>query len=401
VIGIVGAGISGMHLALRLQQRGIATTVYADRGPEDVAKGRPQNLAVRFDNTLVRERELGVDHWHDPDYGWYGAKVQAVGTPIDLFGRVTQPAQSVDFRVYLPQLMADYVERGGTIEIRPPDLETITDLTERHELVVVSSGRQSVGELFPRDADRSPFTTPQRMLCAGLYRGVAPMPERGMQFQLCPEVGEIFSTRFLSAEGIVHGINIETIPGGPIEFLAGLRYDEDPGAFTAALLKVFAEHAPGFRERIDEHEFDLLSPNDLLQGGIVPTVRKGWAAIGERHVVALGDAWIVNDPIAGQGANLGSHSAFVLADAIIAGPPYDEAFCRRVESAMWEYARPVTEWSNAFLQPPPPHALEILVAASHDQRIADGFIEMFNDPPAMWQVLATPAGAADWLKTFA
>lgn len=390
-----------MHLALRLQQQGIATTVYADRTPEEVAKGRPQNLAVRFDHTRARERELGVDHWDDPAYGWYGAKVAAPGTPIDFFGRVSQPAQSVDFRLYLPQLMADYAERGGTLEIRPPDLETITSLAKKHDLVVVSSGRHSIAELFPRDADRSPFATPQRMLCAGLYHGIAPMPERAMQFQLCPEVGEIFSTRFLCADGIVHGINIEAIPGGPIEFLASLRYEDDPKAFTEALLTVFAEHAPGFRERIDEREFDLLSPNDLLQGGITPTVRKGWAALDGGYAVAVGDAWVVNDPNAGQGANLGSHSAFVLADAIIAGPPYDEAFCRRAEAAMWEYARPVTEWSNAFLVPPPPHAIDILVAASQDQRIADGFIDMFNNPPAMWQVLGTPEGAAEWLRSFA
>jgi 2-polyprenyl-6-methoxyphenol hydroxylase-like FAD-dependent oxidoreductase len=115
----------------------------------------------------------------------------------------------------------------------------------------------------------------------------------------------------------------------------------------------------------------------------------------------VGDAWVVNDPVTGQGANLGSHSAFVLADEIIAGPPYDEAFCRRAEARMWEFAQPVTEWTNAFLQPPPPHALAVLGAASRDQRVADAFVDNFNDPVAQWAALRTPEGAAAWLAGFA
>jgi hypothetical protein len=35
-------------------------------------------------------------------------------------------------------------------------------------------------------------------------------------------------------------------------------------------------------------------------------VRAGWAALpGGKYAMAMGDAWVVNDPVTGQGANLG------------------------------------------------------------------------------------------------
>lgn len=396
-IGIVGAGISGLQLALRLQQLGVTTTLYAERGAEELAAGPPPNLAVRFEHTRARERELGVAPWDSPEYGMAGATFSAHGEPkLGFWGRLRSPGSAVDFRVYLPHLMAEYENRGGVVEIGPPDEETVATLANRHELMVVASGRRSVTGLFPRDPDRSPYTEPQRVITAGLYRGIGQDPRAGLHFRLIPEVGEIFSIRMLTTEGPVAGVNIEAIPGGPLAHLAELPVEE----LNQAVLAAFTEYVPGLRERIDEREFGLARPNDLLRGAITPTVRTGWAALPDnRYAVAVGDAWVLNDPVAGQGANLASHSAFVLAEEITAGGPFDEAFCRKAERRMWEFARPVTEWTNAFLQPPPQHAVQILAAASADERVADGFVENFNDPVVQWNALGTPEGAEAWLRS--
>ena len=397
-IAIVGAGISGLHLALRLQQAGVATTLYAERTAEELAAGPPPNLAVRFDHTRQRERQLGVAPWDSPEYGMYGATFSALGEQeLGFWGNLSKPGSAVDFRLYLPRLMADYENRGGTVEIVAPDAETVARLGDRHDLVVVASGRRGVAGLFPRDPERSPYAEPQRRITAGLFRGVAAHPRNGLHYQLCPGVGEIFSICLLTARGPMTGINLEAIPGGPLEYLSHRSPAE---GLVKAVLTEIAEHAPAFRDRIDEREFDLAGPDELLQGGITPTVRVGWTALAEgKYAVAVGDAWVVNDPVTGQGANLASHSAFVLAEQILAGPPYDEAWCRTTEARMWEFARPVTEWTNAFLQPPPPHAVEVLAAASQDQRVADAFLDNFNDPPAQWNALATPEGAAAWLRS--
>lgn len=400
-IGIVGAGISGLHLALRLRQAGISTTLYAERGPDEIASGRPTNMVARFDNTVARERELGVAHWDSPELGTYGVNFDATGESLGFFGRLSRPCSAVDFRTYLPRLMADYTERGGVMEILAPDAATVAGLAPRHDLVVVASGRRSVTEMFPRDPSRSPYSRPQRVLTVGLYRGIERTPENWVHYQLVPDAGEIFAIEFVAPflDGVITGINVEAIPGGPLEHLAGLSYQR--GEFERALLEVLAEHAPPLRERVDEREFSLARPLDLLQGSITPTVRHGWAELPDgKYAVAVGDAWVVNDPIVGQGANLGSRTAFVLADAIISGnPPYDESFCRKIETQMWECARPVTEWSNAFLAPPPPHALELLGAATGDRRIADAFVDNFDDPAAMWHVLSTPENTTGWLNS--
>jgi Styrene monooxygenase A putative substrate binding domain len=399
-IAIVGAGISGLHLTLRLQQLGVPTALYAERGPDEIAKGRPSNLVVRFGGTRDRERLLGVAHWDRTDLDVHGINVAAETTPtLGFFGRLSKPASGVDFRVYLPRLIHDYLDRGGRFEVLTPDATTIDRLAQRHDLVVVATGLRAIGELFPRDAARSPYNSPRRALCAGLFRGIAPSDPSWVHFQLMPEVGELFSTRLVSLDGPIHGMVIEALPGGPLEPLSYLDYNKAPAEFERHLLKLLAEHAPPLRERIDAAEFGLARPIDLLQGGITPTVRTGWARLsGDRYALALGDAWVLNDPIAGQGANLGSACAFALAELISAGVPFDEQFCRRAERELWRLAEPVVSWSNAALGPPPDNVLDIMRAATADQRIADAFIDNFNDPAAMWETMRSPDNTSAWLN---
>ena len=399
-IGIVGAGISGLHLTLRLQQLGVPTVLYADRGPDEIANGRPSNLVVRFGHTRECERLLGITHWDRPDLDVHGINVAAETTPsVGFFGKLSKPASGVDFRVYLPQLIYDYLDRGGEFEVSTPDATMIDRLAQRHDLVVVATGQRALGELFPRDAGRSPYSAPQRSLCAGLFRGIAPSDPSWVHFQMIPGIGEIFSTRLVSLDGSIHGMVIEAIPGGPLERMSYLNYDEAPKEFDRTLLELLAEHAPPLRERINAAEFGLARPIDLLQGRITPAVRSGWAQLsGDRYALALGDAWVLNDPISGQGANLGSTCAFALAELISAGGPYDEEFCRRAERELWRLAEPVVNWSNSALGPPPDNVLDIMRAATADPRVADAFIDNFDDPAAMWDVLRSADNTSIWLN---
>jgi 2-polyprenyl-6-methoxyphenol hydroxylase-like FAD-dependent oxidoreductase len=108
------------------------------------------------------------------------------------------------------------------------------------------------------------------------------------------------------------------------------------------------------------------------------------------YAIAIGEAWVINDPLTGQGANLGSACAFLLADAIRSGPPFDEHFCRTAEATIWAAARSVTEWTKLSVQPPPPHVIDLLEIAATDERVAHAFLNNFNDPTAMWDSVATP-----------
>jgi len=104
--------------------------------------------------------------------------------------------------------------------------------------------------------------------------------------------------------------------------------------------------------------------------------------------VAIGDAWILNDPVAAQGANLGSRCAFVLGEAITGGGPYDEPFCRRMDAALWAAASAPTALSNALLEPPTEAVVDVLFRACGDPATADRFVSGFGDPEDMLALLA-------------
>lgn len=106
---------------------------------------------------------------------------------------------------------------------------------------------------------------------------------------------------------------------------------------------------------------------------------------------------VANDPLIAQGGNTASRSAWTLGEAILEGGPFDEHFCRRGAERIWAYARPVTEWSNFMLQPPPPHIIDLLAAAARNQAIADAFADGFANPLPTWELLRSTERVAAFL----
>lgn len=401
-IGIVGAGISGLHLALRLQQNGIPTTVYSPRTVEEQVAGRPVNFVARFDQTRQRERQLGAEHWAltAAEVHHWQITVSAE-PPLRFRAGLTPPSSVVDFRIYLPRLLDDYLARGGELVVGPVDTGDAAWRRGWHDLVVVANGWRSIERLFPRDPDRSPYTAAQRLLCAGLYRGVVEEYPQGLDYVFLPGLGEVLCMPFYSVAGRVDVLAVEAVPDGPLAAITRWDQQSDPVGFHRELLALLARYAPGVRQRVKTDEFGLARPVDLLQGSVTPVVRQGWAELPDgRPVLAVGDAWIVNDPITAQGANLGSRCAFLLADAITGAQRLDREFCQATERLMWSVAEPVVRWANLFLGPPPPHALALFAAAAEDPAVARAFVNMFNDPVAMWRVLSTPEGVTAFLRTF-
>ncbi|MEY2442343.1 MAG: hypothetical protein QOJ46_1769 [bacterium] len=397
-IGIVGTGISGLNLALTLQQAGVDTTVYAERTPDEMRESRLPNTVTRFGATMARERALGVDHWADSPSNYQSVHVSIHGTPVSFNGRLQEAAGNLDFRLYLPRLLEDYAARGGHVVTGRRGVDDIVAGTADHDLTVVAAGRESVDAFFPRDASRSPFDAPQRILCAAIFDGIAPIEPLGADISIVPGVGEIFILPYLCRHGIVSAMCMESVPGGPLEVLTRTKYDADPAAFDALALDLLRRYAPHAYDRVDHTTFGVTAPQDVLQGAITPKVRKPYCEVAPgRFVVAVGDTYIANDPVGGQGANLGSASAAVLADAICRDVAYDEWFCRGLARDLWVVAEPVVNFNNAFLAPPPPHVEAIMGAATADQRVADAFCNLWADPAGMWRTIATPERAAAFI----
>ncbi|MEV4152746.1 styrene monooxygenase/indole monooxygenase family protein [Nocardia salmonicida] len=400
-IGIVGTGISGLQLALRLQQLGVDVVVYSAQELDRLATGRPRNFPARFGPTQDRERQLGVFDWDTDDarVRRWDVRIGTGDRALAFHGELRPPSSVVDFRLYLPHLCATFAERGGKVVVgaRP-----ITDVAQQHELVVVANGDRSMRELFPRDASRSVFDAAQRILCSGLYRGISEDTPQSLDLCLLPGIGEIFRIPFLTPQGRADVLAFEAVPGGPLEPISLVDPAVEPVRFYREVLALLGEFAPGLRERVDSREFALIGPGELAQGSVTPMVRRGWATLPNgKCAIAIGDAWITNDPLTAQGANLGSHTAFALAELLVAqAGGYDEAFCRAASEQLWAHARNVVDWSAAFLGPAPAHTTALFAKAAEDKRIAEAFINNFNDPVAMWQSLAGPRGTESFLAEF-
>ena len=403
-VAIVGAGISGVTLALRLQQLGVDTTLLCDRTPAEQRAGRVENLVARFPATRDRERRLSVAHWDDlGSCASQGIDVDVIGTSLGFLGCFERPAQGIDFRVYVARLVEDYVARGGQLVVGPlPANPTeLVAQTAAHDVIVVAAGRSSglAPALFAVRRDRSPYTRPQRRLLGGLYEGVAATDPPAVCFNLVPGAGEIFQQPFLTDRGVFAAMLVEAVPDGPLEPITRIDVAAHPRRFAHALLGVLEAFAPKLAARVDAAHFGPLGPRDVLQGAITPTVRAGWTTLPDgRLALAVGDAWIVNDPITGQGANIGSYCAWRMADELHAAERVDAAFACELEDELWSYAGPVTAWTNAWLQPPPEHILDVLGAATAHQPVADAFARGFADPVRFAADLATPEAAATFTR---
>lgn len=392
-IGIVGTGISGLQLALYLQSAGVDTTIYSPQSLAEHRTGRLPNCVVRWGPTIERERQLGVFHWESNALVAMSVRV-AGDPPLAFCGHLSHPANTTDFRLYLPGLLDDYERRGGRVVVGAVDPADLVGLAPRHELIVVAAGRDGFGGVFPRDPARSPHQSPPRHVTAGLYQGVAWPEPVAIDFTVVPGGGEIVRAPFYSFDGPITALFVNAVPDGPLDRLSRLRYEQDPAAFEAALLALLETFAPSIRLGVDPAAFRLNRPDDLLQGRLIPVVRQAWAPLGEgRHAVAIGDAWILNDPVAAQGANLGSRCAFLLGEAITAGGPFDAAFCRRIEDALWRVAEAPTTLSNALLEPPSQQVVDVLLRASRDQATADRLVSGFGDPEDMLSMLAPEPAA--------
>lgn len=404
-IGIVGAGIGGLHLALYLQRHGIAATVLTDRAPEQYAASRLMNTVAHHAVTVAREDELGVNHWDDPAviYHHHDHFFNFPDGGLLFRGTFERPSRAVDYRLYLPALMKDFEDRGGRIEYVSIQDDDVPALVSRFDLLVVSTGKGALGRMFEHRPELSPYSQPQRLLCVGLYDGVdhgSPdgADPRGVTLSVSPGHGEMIVIPTLSFGGMKTALLMENIPGGDMAELASLNHDADPAGFRQTILDKLEKHHPHTYDRIDTHRFGLAQPLDLLQGAVVPTVRKSAVAFdGDRFAIALGDVHAVVDPLMGQGANMASFAAFELGKAIVDAVAFDARFVEAVDRARENRVLAASCWTNLMLRPPSEAMGRLIFSMAQDRALCDEFTDNFNYPERQWDRLASDRRIHAWI----
>jgi 2-polyprenyl-6-methoxyphenol hydroxylase-like FAD-dependent oxidoreductase len=400
---IVGAGQSGLQLAHGLLQSGYEVTLMPARTAEEIRAGRVMSTQAMFDAALQHERDLGINFWEDGTPSFQGISVSLAGPDgqrgVNWTGRLDAYAQSVDQRVKMPGWMETFEQRGGRVIIHGVTVSDLDMLTARYDLTIVAAGKGELVNLFGRDPSRSPYAAPQRALSVVYVTGLTPRPETAdlgaVNINLVPGVGELFVIPALTTTGPCDILFFEGIPDGPLDCWSDVRTPEEHLRRTLELMEKFV---PWEYERA--RHVELTDWGGTLSGRYAPVVRypvgrlpSGGTALGMADVV------VANDPITGQGSNNASKCAAIYLKAIVdhGDRPYDAEFMKATFEAYWDYAQYPTTWTNAMLQPPPPHVVEILGAAGQHQRIADRFANGFNDPRDFFDWFMDPGKTAAYL----
>lgn len=404
---IVGAGQSGLQLALTLLENGYDVTVMSARTPEEIRGGFVMSTQCMFDAALQHERDHKLNLWEDE-----AVKVEGLGVSIaapdasralDWFGPLDHYAQSVDQRVKMAGWLELFEKRGGKLVIHGVATSDLNALAKLFDLTVVAAGKGELVGLFDRIPELSPYTTPQRALSLAYVHGVEPRPEHpdkaAVRFNIIPGVGELFMIPAYTLSGNCDIMFYEGIPGGPLDIFSDRPGPQEHLDRILALTKQFL---PWEYER--SRNAVLTDARATLAGGYTPVVRNPVGKLPSGALVlGMADVVVANDPITGQGSNNASKCAASYLDSILVNgdKPFDAEWMRGAFDSYWEYAQHVTNWTNAMLQPPPPHVMQIIGAAGEIPAVAQRFANGFCDPTDFQHWLMDPAKTEEYLGSFA
>ena len=405
-ITIVGGGQSGLQLGCGLLDHGYEVQIVQNRSAEQIQSGKVLSSQCMFDEALQNERDLKLNFWDEvcPTVDSISFTVPAPdgsgSKAIDWNGKLDKSAQSVDQRVKIPVWMAEFQRRGGELTIADAGVAELEGYARASDLLIVAAGKGEIASLFERDPNRSPFDKPQRALALTYVKGMVPRPDySAVCFNLIPTVGEYFVFPALTTTGPCEIMVLEGIPGGPMDCWGEVKSPEEHLAKSKWILDTFL---PWEAERC--RNLELTDANGILSGSFAPTVRKPVAKLPSGALVlGLADAVCLNDPITGQGSNNASKAAKVYLDAILAHGerPFDAAFMQATFETYWTYAQFVVGWTNALLQPPPPHVLNIMGSAQAYPTLARRIANGFNDPRDFFPWFAVPEEADKYLQQLA
>ncbi|RLK24920.1 2-polyprenyl-6-methoxyphenol hydroxylase-like FAD-dependent oxidoreductase [Micromonospora sp. M71_S20] len=406
---IVGAGQSGLQLGLSLLAEGYEVTIMSARTPDEIRRGWVMSTQAMFSAALDTERQYGLNLWQEQSPRIEGLHVSLSAPPGQRALRIPCPldryAQSTDQRLKMAAWLELFEQRGGTVHyqgVTTADLDGLTRLG-RYDLTIVAAGKGDLVGVFDRDPQRSVYTAPQRGLAVAYVHGMTPdplWPVPHVSFNAVPGLGELFVIPGLTLSGPCEILFWEAVPDGPLDLWKERR---DPAEHLKLTLELVRQYTPWIHERCADVE--LTDGRATLSGRYTPTVRRPVAKLPSGGLVlGMADVVVANDPITGQGSNTAAKCASSYLGSILerGDQPFDGQWMTQTFERFWEGAgQAVTAWTNAMLQPLPPHVQQILGAASTNPTIARRFANGFSDPNDFQDWFMTPDAAERYLALVA
>lgn len=399
---IVGAGQSGLQLALSLQAEGYDVTVMSARTADDIRSGHPTSTQAMFAPALDREQAYGLNQWGDQAPPIPGNEIGLVPEPgvraFSFYEPWDRPGNSVDQRVKMPAWLGLFEERGGRVVYQTVEAADLAGLAAGFDLTVIAAGKGDLVSVFSRDAERSRYTEPQRHLAAIYLHGLVPYTDDRVRIHIQPGAGEFLFMPALTLSGPCGILLVEALPGGPLDVFTDRP---GPGEHLRRLRALLDERVPWEGELYANAE-----PADAratLVGAFTPTVRKPVAEVAPGvNVLGMADVVVVNDPVSGQGANNAAHCAAIYGQAILdrGDQAFDRPWMEAAFESFWEpRAHGSVSLTTTLLEPPAPHVGQILGAASQVPAVAKRVCDLIPDPSDIHEWLLDPGKAAAYLAS--
>lgn len=405
-IAIVGAGESGVQLAIGLQRRGYEITLISDRTPQEVLSGNVMSSQCLFSSALAAEEKMDLTAITsadptDPALQIGGIEMNVLGDQqFSWAAQLDAPARSVDQRVKCSSWIDAFVGQGGDFRVEKVTVARLEDFVRAYDLVVVSTGKGELGQIFTRDKSRSPYDKPQRALALTYVTGAVDGDAAAIRMSIKPGVGEFFTFPGLTAAGKCQMMVFEGIPGGPMDSWAGIQ---TPAAHLEHSRRMLQEHFP--EEALRFEDAKLTDAGATLRGWITPTVRHAVGRLPSGGMVfGLGDAIVLNDPLTGQGSNNAALASQYYEDAILrrGDEPFDEEWMLRTFEEFWRgWAQWSVTWTNSMLKPLKSHQLALLSQAAAHPALAAAIVNGFDDPRGFFPWWYDEAEAGDFVEAMA
>ncbi|MGO3361754.1 MAG: styrene monooxygenase/indole monooxygenase family protein [Corynebacterium sp.] len=408
-IAVIGAGIAGVNAALAFSRQGWRVDLYSDKDRNDLLNNVPATgTAILFGASRTPDAAITADRYADTETANFTSSGAAVAGVTSFPADFDYEAQSVDVRLRADDRLGEFLDEAGSTGSRfivqgitPGDLDTVA---AEHDLTFVATGKAGDGNLaniFETDTDRTPYTEAQRYLLTVTTHGLpvdhaftGRNPNPGGLLSIHGE-GEVFVGRYLHKDldnnnGDSWVLLAWARPGTKTE--EAFRSATDAQSALDVLKDLHRDVFPDVAEDIGKLQVIDTDRFSWLKGAVTPRVT-GPTAItpGGNLVAALGDTSIAVDPIAGQGAQLGTFQVAALAeglkDAEDEGREWDDALLTELFEKHWaEHGEAGVEVTSLFLADPlfADVANEFFGTAATDPAVATTLFSLFSEPtPAL------------------
>jgi len=386
-IAIIGAGQAGLQLAIHLLlKKKYQISLYTEQNAAQIQNGRIFSTQGMFCDALQIEKSLGLNLWDDtcPQNSSveFSLAANKASTPLLKWtGKTKKTFQAIDQRLKFSEWMNLFEKLGGDVYYQRVTHEELNYITDEHELTLIATGKGELSEIFPINTTYSTHNSPQRILSSLYLTNTSPV-NAGLHANMLPEIGELFSITGLTQGGVCEMLLFEGIPGKGLDCWQDVLSIEDQHQQAKLIMK---KYFPWEFERFSNSQ--MTDPHAGLIGQYTPKICHPIAKLNNgKLVLGIGDAIVLNDPIAGQGANSACKTAFYYAEAICQHhtKKFDEQWMLETANMSWEkYSKYATFLSN-FLLKPPPYLMEAFKAACEYPTVANELANGFNNPDLIY-----------------